>query len=52
MFIRKQKDDLKEYRQRETVLLSKPAEVKRLSDLLMLELTVSCINFITHSVNN
>ena len=40
-FIKKLKEDQKEYKKREAALLNKPHEVKRLSDLLMLEMTVS-----------
>lgn len=40
-FIKKLKEEQKEHKKREAALLNKPHEVKRLSDLLMLEMTVS-----------
>ena len=40
-FIKKLKEDQQEHKKREAALLNKPHEVKRLSDLLMLEMTVS-----------
>ena len=39
-FIRKLKAEKKNYLRKETALLGKPREVKRLSDLIMLELKV------------
>ena len=39
-FIKRLKEDQKEYKKREAALLNKPHEVKRLSELLMLEMTV------------
>ena len=40
-FIKRLKEEQQEYKKRETALLNKPHEVKRLSELLMLEMTVS-----------
>ena len=44
-FINSEKAVKREYKRRVNKLMSKPREVKRLSDLLMLELNVSAVFF-------